>query len=143
MTKGLKLLAETSDGLTVISAALQDAILRVGDIGFDKAAQTLTLRASRFMHEGENAKRVQTGVQFNNVVSLSAKNIDRTDPQAYIVLLSIGHVDAGKNKNQEVRLIFAGGGEMCLQVEYIEVRLVDYLNERDTKKRPLHPNLNT
>ncbi len=142
MTKGLKLLAETSDGLTVISAALQDAIIQIGDIGFDKSAQTLTLRANRFMHENKNAKRVQTGVQFNNVMSLSTKNIDRIDPQAYIVLLSIGHIDAGKNKNQDIHLIFAGGGEMRLQVEYIEVRLVDYLDERDTNKRPLHPDLN-
>ncbi len=143
MTSHLKLLAETQGDLAVISAALQDAILTVGDIKFNKQAQTLMFKASRFMHEKVKGKRVNTGVQFNNVLSLSAKSIDRSDPQAYLVLLSVNYVENKKEKNGEVHLIFSGGGEMRLHVDYLEARLVDYLQERDTDKLPLHPTMNT
>lgn len=142
MSTKLKLLAQTKDDLAVISASMQDAILQVGDLKFDKQAQTLTLRASRFMHEGEKNKRVTTGMQFNNVLSLSAKNIDRSDPQAFLVLLSISCIGETKNTESEVHLVFSGGGEMRLNVDYIEVRLVDYAKERGTDKLPLHPETN-
>ena len=134
MDTNLKLLAQNQDDLAVISAATQDAILRVGDMKFDKTARTLVFRASRFMHEKNQSKRVQTGVQFNHVLSLSAKNIDRSDPEAYMVLLSMECVG-----DEEVHLVFSGGGEMRLKIEYIEARLVDYAQERGTDKLPLHP----
>lgn len=139
MSTGLKLYAESEDGLTVISAALQDAIAKVGEIRFDAQAHTLVLRTSRFMHETDNAKRVQSGVQFDNILSVQGKDIDRSDPLAYLVLLSIDFTADKTVPAGEICLKFAGGGELRLQAEYIEVRLVDYLQERDTDKLPLHP----
>lgn len=139
MSTGLKLYAETEDGLTVLSAALQDAIAKVGDIRFDAQARTFVVRTSRFMHEKKSAKRVQSGVQFENILSVQGKDIDRSDPQAYLVLLSIDFTADKTPPGGEICLKFAGGGEVRLQAEYIEVRLVDYLQERDTDKHPLHP----
>ncbi len=126
----------------MVSAALQDAILLVGDIRFDRDAQTLMFRASRYMHEQKSSKRVSCGVQFNNVLSLTSKNIDRSDPKAFLVLLSIVYGGGKKNLDGDVKLVFSGGGEMRLKVEYVEARLVDYLQERDTDKLPLHPQTN-
>jgi hypothetical protein len=44
----LRLLAHDADDLQVLSAALQDAIAKVGDIRFDPADRTLTLALNRF-----------------------------------------------------------------------------------------------
>lgn len=154
MTTGLKLRAESQESLTIISAALQDAILQVGDIRFDKNAHTLTLRASRYMHEQgtqeqntreqgtkKTGKRIQCGVQFHNILSVQAKGIERADPKAYIVLLSVEYEEGKTPPGGELCLRFAGGGELRLQAEYIELHLVDYLQTRDTDKQPLHPDV--
>lgn len=122
-----------------MSAALQDAIVQVDGIHFDKLARTLVLRTSRFMHEQQAGKRVHSGLQFNNILSVQAKDIDRSDPQAYLVLLSIEFTKDKTPPGGEICLKFAGGGELRGQAEYIEARLVDYLQERETDKRPLHP----
>ena len=90
MSENLKLLAQSDEGLAVISAALQDAIVRVDGIRFDADAQTLTLNASRYRHELGEGKRVRAGLRLNNILSLQAKGIERSDPEAYLVLLSVG-----------------------------------------------------
>ena len=52
MTK-LRLRVETQADLDVIAAAVQDAILRVGEITYNMRGRSLTLRMSRFRHEQE------------------------------------------------------------------------------------------
>lgn len=139
MKTGLKLLAETGEGLQVISAALQDAIMKVGSMRFDASAQTFTLIISRYMHEKEGGLRVKSGLQFNNVLAVKVKGIDRSDPDAYLVLLSITFRPESEEPSGDIVMTFAGGGEACLKAEFIEVRLVDYPHQRTTDKTPLHP----
>ena len=139
MNTGIKLLAESEEGLQVLSAALQDAIMTVGGIHFDTHAKTMTFSTSRFMHEQSDGKRVRSGLQFNNILSVKAKMIDRSDPKAFLVLLSIGFEPSKTPPGGDIVMVFAGGGELRLEAEYIEARLVDYLQERTTSKMPLHP----
>jgi hypothetical protein len=142
MSERLKLLAETSDDLKILSAVLQDAILRVGDIHFNRDAATLTITASRFMNEHKNGaagQRIKTGLRFNNVLYLRAKAIDRSNPDAFIVLLSIEYSVDKKKPSGEVTLVFAGGGELKLKTELLEARLVDFSEPRTTDSQPLHP----
>ena len=47
----LRLLAEDREDLEIISAALQDAILRPADIVWERKARTLTIQLSRFCWE--------------------------------------------------------------------------------------------
>ena len=47
----LRLLAEDEDDLEVISAALQDAIAKVGDIEWDAKARRFTLALNRYLWE--------------------------------------------------------------------------------------------
>jgi len=42
MSKQLKLKAETADDLTILSSSLQDAIVRVGEIKFDRKGRAFT-----------------------------------------------------------------------------------------------------
>ncbi|WP_296482272.1 DUF2948 family protein, partial [Phenylobacterium sp.] len=42
-SKALKLLAEDAEDLEVVSAALQDAVLKIGDIAWEAKARRLTL----------------------------------------------------------------------------------------------------
>ena len=50
----LKLLAEDADDLEIISAALQDAVAKIGDIQFEPASRQLTMSLNRFRWEAED-----------------------------------------------------------------------------------------
>ena len=137
MTK-LRLRAETKADLAIIAAAVQDAILRVGEINYNMTGRFLTLRMSRFRHEADMGARAQSGLRFDGVLSVKARGIDRSDPEAMAVLLNLDFeetdVPAGIMK-----LIFAGGGELHAEVEALDVILADVTDARETDKLPLHP----
>ena len=44
----LRLLAQDADDLAVLSAALQDAVAKIGDIAFEPSARRLTVAFNRF-----------------------------------------------------------------------------------------------
>lgn len=137
MTK-LRLRAETQADLDIIAAAVQDAILRVGEITYNMRGRSLTLRMSRFRHEDDAGARAQSGLRFDGVLNVKARGIDRSDPEAMAVLLNLDFelTDAPAGI---MRLVFAGGGELHADVEALEVILADVTEARETDKLPLHP----
>ena len=137
MTK-LRLRAETQADLDIIAAAVQDAILRVGEITYNMRGRSLTLRMSRFRHEDDAGARAQSGLRFDGVLNVKARGIDRKDPEAMAVLLNLDFelTDAPAGI---MRLVFAGGGELHADVEALEVILADVTEARETDKLPLHP----
>ena len=140
MTTPLKLKAHTAEDLTVISSLVQDAILRVGEIRFDKSARALSLRLSRFSHEDEAAsERTLTGLRFDGVMSVASRGIDRSDKEAMAVLMSVQFTEGKPKPSGKLSLIFAGGGEIVCDVECIVVILADVSEPRATESRPLHP----
>lgn len=139
MDSGLKLRAESADDIGVMSAALQDAIVRVGGITFDKDAQTLTLIASRFAHEASTGARVKTILRVHNITNVQMRGVDRSDRDAFLVLLSANFAEAQPKPLGDYNFIFAGGGEIRARAEGIEARLFDFTPARKTDKMPLHP----
>lgn len=142
MSDTLKLKAETAADLGVLSAILQDAIVRVGDIHINKDAATVTVSASRYAHEndkGDSGARLKSGIRFNNILSMKGMGIDRSNPDAFIVLLSVSFNPGKPKPGGEIVLVFAGGGELRLQTEYLEARMIDVSAPRSTKSRPIHP----
>ena len=71
----LRLLAEDADDLHILSAALQDAILRPVDIVWEPASRRVTLKLSRFCWEC-GGTRVMAAMQFGDVSYLHDDEID-------------------------------------------------------------------
>lgn len=138
MTQTLRLIAESADDLDIISAALQDAIGRVGEMKWDSRARAFSLRLTRFRHEDETPSRVLTGLRFDSVLSVKVRGIAQTQADALAVLLSISFTPGPENPAGQIVLVFAGGGEIQLSVECIEARLADVSDARTTKSLPLH-----
>lgn len=139
MTDLLKLRATSPDDMVVISSVLQDAITRIGDIRYRPKARSLTLRLSRFRQEDKTkSERILTGLRFDGVMSLKAKNIDQSDPESYAVLLSINFETVSEPAGR-LALLFAGGGEIRADLEALDVTLADISEPRTTDKTPLHP----
>lgn len=135
----LRLLAEDSEDLAVISAALQDAAGKVGDIRYEPVHRRVTIELNRFRWEAGGAKgeRVRTGVQFGGVLSVKSRNLRRDAPDAVVSLLAI-QFEPAEAPGGVVSLTFSGGGDLRLDVECIDAALGDISAPWPARKAPSH-----
>ena len=133
----LKLLAEDADDLGVISAALQDAIGKIGDIRLSASARQLTLVLNRYRWEGERRTRVGSALQLGSVLSVKSRNLRRTARSAVIELLAIGF-EPGEAPGGTVTFSFAGGGDLRVEVECLDVILADITGTWGARTEPNH-----
>jgi Protein of unknown function (DUF2948) len=134
---GLRLLAEDTDDLAVISAALQDAVTRVGDIEFDARGRRLTIGFNRFRRESGKRERVRSGLQVGGVLALQARRIRRDRKDAVMSLLSIGF-EPSEAPAGVLTLTFAGGGDLRAEVECVDAMLADVSDPWPTPRAPDH-----
>src|SRR5690349_20232311 len=122
----LKLLALDSEDLDVISAATQDAVVRVQDMGFAKTDRRFALLMNRFAWEeaGKTRQRKRTALHFDRVNDVKVSGIDTNAPEGVLELLAIRFSEAEAPAGT-VDLDFAGGGTVRLAVECLEARLQD------------------
>lgn len=133
----LQLLAEDPDDLAVMSAALQDAVAKVGDISFEGRARRLTIAFNRFRWEAGERQRVRSALQVGGVLSLQARKIRRDRRDAVIELLAIGF-EPGEAPGGVLTLSFAGGGDLRAEVECIDAVLADVSDPWPTPRAPTH-----
>ena len=81
----LRLLAEDAEDLQIISAALQDAIMRPVDIRWERDARRLTVVLSRFCWEC-GGTRVMAAMQFGDVQAVKSRRLPRLPDQALELL---------------------------------------------------------
>ena len=77
MAEKLKLLAQDADDLVLISAALQDAQVKLADISYAPAARTLTFPLTRHRWEADGREQVASAVQFGDVLNVKVRGLDR------------------------------------------------------------------
>ena len=135
--KLLKLLAEDADDLAVISAAMQDAVLKVGDIAFEPKARRLTVAFNRYRWEAGGGERVRSGLQLGGVLGVQTRKIRRDAPDAVLELLAMTFTPA-EPPGGEVTLSFAGGGDLRASVECVEAVLADVSTPWPTPRKPAH-----
>jgi hypothetical protein len=136
----LRLLAEDEDDLAVISAALQDAVAKMGDIEWDAKGRRFTLAVNRYLWEtpaGLLGARVRAGLQFGSVLSVKSRNLRREAPDAVVELLAVAF-EASEPPGGVVRLAFAGGGDVELTVECVDAALADLSTPWPTPSTPAH-----
>jgi Protein of unknown function (DUF2948) len=131
----LRLLAEDADDLQIISAALQDAILRPVDIVWEKSARTLTIAFSRFCWEcGET--RVMCAMQFGDVLAVKSRRLSRS-PDASLELLALDFIPTD-SPGGKVIMMFAGGGDLRIDVECLDAVVTDISERWPARVAPTH-----
>jgi len=142
MSGALKLMAEDAADLDIIAAAAQDALLRVGDVSYDRKARRFAMLLNRFRWERAEEKgpfeRVRAALSFEGVLSVRSRKLRTDAPEAVASLLSIDFTSDPEPPGGQVRLLFAGGGEILLQVECLDAVLVDMGAAWRTPRRPDH-----
>lgn len=138
----LKLMAEDAADLDVIAAAAQDALVRVGDVSFDRKTRRFAMLVNRFRWEnaGDHGpyERVRSALSFEGVLNVRTRQLRRDIPDAVASLLSISFMPAEEPPGGEVRLVLAGGGEILLEVECLDALLLDMGAAWPTPRRPDH-----
>lgn len=143
-TEPLRLLAQDADDLTVVSAALQDAIARVRDVQWEAGARRLTLELNRYRWERGargRGQRVRTGLQICDVLSVRARGLNQDAPDAVSVLLHVAFDPADEPPGGVLRLVFAGDGEIAVHVECLDLTLADVSPAWPAHARPQHPDV--
>ncbi len=125
--KPLNIGAMDADDLQVISALVQDAVLPVGEMTFERGAGRFALLLNRFRWEDKSAarpERVQSVLAFDTVRGVSSQGINRSDKDTVLSLLSVEFAETDAPSGH-VTLHFAGDGALRLTVEAIEATLRD------------------
>ena len=131
----LRLLAEDAEDLAIISAALQDSILRPADIVWERPARRLTVELSRFCWEC-GGTRVRAAMQFGDVIAVKSRRLPRL-PESALELLAMDFVP-DEAPGGRVILMFAGGGDLRIDVECLDAVLTDLSERWPAKLAPTH-----
>lgn len=160
----LKLIALDAEDLAVISAHLQDAVVRVADMTFLPQEKRFAALANRFdwaqaLTNGTAAitksslQRRRTGLRFERVLSAKYQGIDVKDKRATLALLAVTFTSSPDPESPngpkspggpelpdgDVTLTFSGGAAIRLAVECLEVEMQDLGAAWKAKHAPQHP----
>ncbi|MBS0297998.1 MAG: DUF2948 family protein [Proteobacteria bacterium] len=135
----LKLLAEDADDLAIISAALQDAVAKVGDILWEPRARRLTIGFNRFRWESGDGQpqRIRAALQLGGVLGVKSRRLRRDRKDAVIELLALSFLP-GEAPGGVVAFEFAGGGDLRAEVECIDAVMADLSKAWAARRAPTH-----
>lgn len=137
----LKLIALDAEDLDVLSAHVQDAVVRVADMGYARADRRFALLMNRFDWETGQGRskglRKRAALHFDSVQSVVTNGFDPASPEGVLNLLAIAfHPVDGPSGI--IELNFAGGGTVRLGVECLEARLADLGAAWAASAKPTH-----
>ena len=145
-TKNLKLIANNSEDLKVISAHLQDSIVSTLDIANLKKNRIFLLQLNRFMWEDvekgvfRKNKRIRTILKFENVLGVLSRNINPKGKERFLDFLTM-ESNILEDKTCEINLIFSGDVVIKIKAEVIEITLDDQGSPWESKNKPKHKDL--
>ena len=140
----LKLLALDDEDLAVVSAHMQDAVFKCGDLQYWPSKKQFALAANRFAWEETEAgskpfERRRAALVFKQVKGVKSIGFDRDKTESVQSLLAVTFEKDGDGPDGAIELVLAGGGSILLDVECIEVQLADTGGAWETKLKPRHP----
>jgi hypothetical protein len=127
----LTLLAQSAADLPALSALVQDATLRVADVGFDRRGKRLALLLNRYRWEAKVPSRVRSALRLETVSAVQRQGWP-SDPEAVLPLLSV------RQEGDFVLLSFGGGAALRAKVEVLEIVLEDLAAPWATSRVPVH-----
>jgi hypothetical protein len=139
----LRLRAEDAEDLAVISACLQDALVSVRDLAYDRDARSFVLVANRFRWEGGGDRldgprfeRILCGVAFDAVDGVAYRGFHRSEEDRILSLLALRAVP--RPSGSTIALDFAGGAAIRLAAAAIRCRAHDFGEAWPTMWQPGH-----
>lgn len=139
----LKLVALDEQDLGIVSAHVQDAVVRVDELEYLPGLKRFVVPMRRFAWEVKSGflrrhnERRQSVLHFDRVLGVKTAGIRRDKPDDALSLLAVSFVPIDQPVGL-VELVFSGGGAVMLDVECIEARLADLGGAWAATSRPVH-----
>lgn len=138
----LKLIALDRDDLEVISAHLQDAVIKIGEILWRPAENRVVIALNRFDWEAAQDaipawQRRRAALRFDRVMSCKCRDLDCAAKEQVLNLLAIEFSETDAPAGV-ITLLFSGGGALRLEVECLEAEVVDLGPVWTTARCPEH-----
>ena len=138
----LKLIALDKDDIEIVSAHLQDAVVKVGDIVWLPAEKRLVLGLNRFDWEacGEATpcyQRRRAALRFERVLAFRCHYVSQAAKDEVLNLLAVEYAE-NDAPSGTVTLIFSGDAALRLEVECLECELADLGPTWTAAARPAH-----
>ena len=131
MAEKLTLLGQEPADIETFSALLQDATLRLADVGFDRKARRLALLVNRYRREAAAPSRIRSALRIETVGAVQRSGWP-VDPDAVTVILSLAH------DGDWLVITCAAGIAIRARVEVIDLVLEDMGEPWATMRVPSH-----
>ena len=140
----LKLVALDSDDIEVLSAHVQDSVVKVADIMWRPAEKRVIVVINRFDWESAQSpappyRRRRAALRFERVNAIKQRHVACTEKDAVLNLLAVEFTPTDTPAGQ-VTLTFSGGAALRLDVECLEAELADLGPVWATAACPAHAN---
>jgi hypothetical protein len=139
-TAPLKLVVLDADDLATVSAHLQDAVARVGDMAYLPNEKRFAMLLNRFdwTTAGQpEPRRKRAGFHFERVLAAKMRGIDLAKHDEVLNLLAV-EFQEGEAPSGAVTLHFSGNGAIRLEVECLEAALSDLGPQWPAHQCPKH-----
>jgi hypothetical protein len=123
----VKFVALDREDLAVVSAHLQDAVVKVADVLWRPHEKRIVILLNRFdwlAADGPEFRRCRSALRFERVLGCKCKQVDPAGKNAVLNLLAV-EFDENNSPGGSVILTFSGGGVLRLEVECLECELAD------------------
>ncbi len=142
MADGLRLTAQGPEDLEVLSAALQDGVLKIGEASYDGRARRFVIQLNRFQWEEAGPRgpyrRRRAVLAVDGAASVKTAQVQRGDKDAVAVVLALQFEPDPEPPGGALRVLLAGGGEIRVTVECLDLLLVDTGPSWNTPHKPFH-----
>lgn len=142
--KPLRLFTEEAEDLKIIAAAVQDSVVKAGNLKYEQKQRRFSLEINRYRWEtaptrkGQPGERVRAILGFDGVMSVKTRGITKADPELILSLLSVDFTPDEEPPGGRITLMFAGDGEIVLTVEAVDATLLDSDYVWPTRNVPSH-----
>jgi Protein of unknown function (DUF2948) len=134
----LRLTAQDTDDLHVISAQMQDAVLKLSDITFTQRRRQFVLVANRYAWDDASSKtRRRAGLHFESVLNVKRSGFANTGRDTVLSLLAITFTET-EAPSGYVTLAFSAGHSIRLEVECLDAVMADLGPTWSTEFQPDH-----
>jgi hypothetical protein len=138
----LKFVVLDEEDLEVVSAHLQDAVLKVSDVMWRPQEKRLVVALNRFDWEGAEPskheyRRRRAALRFERVLSCKCRNVNPAGKDGVLNLLAVEFIETDAPAGV-LTLTFSGGAALRLDVECLEAELADLGPTWTTSACPAH-----
>ena len=122
----LKLAAADAEDLEVLSARLQDAVVKLKNFTWLPKKRRFAAVVNRLQWEAGGKTRVRSGLHFDGVLKVQSQKLKLGAGEAVVSLLALNFKpNGGEDPGGVIEIVLAGGGVLRLTVECIEAELTD------------------